>query len=116
VSPFNAGLFSRDSFDKWNQATGETVAVTGWDAEKLRAEKPECFFLSDLESRDPLRLRNTHALRFVEVLDRLYQERDQFAREDRLPWNSSWLAPPRSWAPPDWLYQSPVITMYYNPR
>ncbi len=115
VSPFNAGPFSRDSFDKWNQETGETVIITGWDAEKLRAEKPEHFFLSDLESRDLLRLGDPDTLSFVAALQDLYQEREEFARE-RPPWSTTWLAPGRDWAPPDWLYTSPRITLYSQPR
>lgn len=115
VSPFNAGPFSQHLFDKWNRETEETVVVTGWDAGELKAHRPDCFFLSDLESRDLLRLGNPEVKGFVAALESLYRDRDEFARELPLPWNPSWLAPPRSWAPPDWLYQSPVITMYYNP-
>ena len=47
------------------------------------------------------------------ALDQLYQRRRVFAR--RTP-PFSWLAPGRRWAPPDWLYPSPRITMYYEPR
>ena len=113
VSPYNGGPFPPGAFDDWNRRNGNRVAITGWDAAKLRAEKPEVFFLSDLESQDLLRLKRPDALAFVAALDRFYEGRHTVARRESAP---AWLAPPRSWAPPDWLYQSPVITMYYNPR
>lgn len=113
LSPYNAGPFSRPLFDQWNRETGNRIVVTGWDADKLRAEKPDVFFLSDLESQDLVRLRRPEALSFVAALDQIYRHRRVFARPE-VPF--AWLAPPRSWAPPDWLYPSPRITMYYNYR
>jgi hypothetical protein len=113
VSPYNAGPFSRPLFDKWNQRNGSDIIITGWDTSKLRAEKPGIFFLSDLESQDLLRLKRPDALAFVAALNSLYQKQQVFGPVRDLP---VWLAPPRSWAPPDWLYQSPRITMYYRPR
>jgi hypothetical protein len=113
LSPYNGGPFSRRMFDEWNQRNGNRVVLTGWDAAKLEAEKPAMFFLSDLESQDLIRLKRPDALAFVAALDKLYEGRHMVARRESVP---SWLAPPRSWAPPDWLYQSPIITMYYRPR
>jgi len=113
VSPYNAGLFSRRMFEEWNRQNGSRVVVTGWDAKKLRAEKPDIFFLSDLESQDLLRLKRPDAIEFVAALNSLYQKQQVFGPVRDLP---AWLAPPRSWAPPDWLYQSPRITMYHRPR
>ncbi|NIQ98919.1 MAG: hypothetical protein GTN78_01765, partial [Gemmatimonadales bacterium] len=82
----------------------------------LTAERPHYFFLSDLESRDLLRLGRDDARRLLSALEGLYTGREIIAPNAFLPHYWSWLAPPRSWAPPDWLYPSPVITMYYNPR
>jgi hypothetical protein len=100
-------------FEEWNRQNGNRVVITGWDADKLQAEKPGIFFLSDLESQDLLRLKRSDALALVAALDGLYQEQRTFGPVRDLP---AWLAPPRSWAPPDWLYQSPRITMYHRPR
>jgi len=116
VSPYNAGPLFQALFRKWNEESGERVVITGWNAEKLKEERPEYFFLSDLESRDLLRLRRPDALGFVAALDALYEKREEFFQDAFWPWRTSWLAPPRGWAPPDWLYPSPVITMYCNPR
>ena len=113
VSPYNAGPFSRRMFEEWNRRNGNRIVITGWDADKLQAERPGIFLLSDLGSQDLLRLKRPDALTFVAALDGLYQEQRTFGPVRDLP---IWLAPPRSWAPPDWLYQSPRITMYYNPR
>jgi hypothetical protein len=62
---------------------------------------------------DLLRLRNEEATRFVRTLDEMYQDRTVFART---PEPFAWLAPGRDWAPPDWLYLSPEITLYREPR
>jgi hypothetical protein len=113
ASPYNAGQFSRAMFEHWNRANGGRVVTTGWDTRALEAQKPDVFFLSDLESQDPVRLRRPEAIAFVSALDGIYKDKIVFGRPDQA---FSWLAPPRSWAPPDWLYQSPIITMYYNPR
>ena len=114
VSPFNAGPFSKPWFDKWNQETGSRVVITGWDSQKLLAERPAFFFLSDLESQDLIRLRDPAAVGFVSTLDRLYQKKVAYERPGPTKWG--WLVPPRSLAPPDWLYPDPRITMYYKPR
>lgn len=114
VSPFNAGPVSARWFEDWNRAHGNRVVVTGWDVRKLETEKPVVFFLSDLESQDLLRLKRPDALAFVAALARLYRDKTAFGPATDEP--PLWLAPPRSWAPPDWLYQSPRITMYYSPR
>jgi len=113
VAPHNAGAFSRPMFETWNRQNGDRIIVTGWDAHRLRAEKPDLFFLSDLESQDLIRLGDAKALEFADALGEVYRDHRVFARAQS-PF--SWLAPPRRYAPPDWLYQSPRITMYYNPR
>ncbi len=117
VSPFNAGLFSRGMFEDWNERTGQRVVITGWDAGKLEAEKPDFFLLSDLESQDLIRLRNPDALDFVAALDTFYQSREQFGgphpRPPPLPLR--WLFP-GSWSgPPDWLYRHCRVTLYSEP-
>jgi len=115
VSPYNAGPFppSREAFEELNDRAGHPVVITGWDRGKLQAERPAVFFLSDLEVVDLLRLRNEEATRFVRTLDEMYQDRTVFART---PAPFAWLAPGRDWAPPDWLYLSPEITLYREPR
>jgi hypothetical protein len=114
VSPFNAGPLSKPWFDKWNRETGNRVVITGWDSQKLLADRPDIFFLSDLESQDLIRLRDPAAVGFVSTLDRLYQKKVVYERPG--PTKCGWLVPPRSLAPPDWLYPDPRITMYYKPR
>ena len=113
VSALNSGPFTRKAFEEWNAATGERVVVTGWDAEMLARVRPEMFFVSDAESSDWLRLREPKVVRFMEALERIYARRSEYARPAP---RFSWLAPPRAWAPPDWLYPNPHITMYYRPR
>ncbi len=111
VSPYNAGTFSRDWFEEWNARAGRRIVVTEWDSKVLRARKPEVFCLSDLESADPLRLRDPTVVAFVETLGQVYSGREEAVGVTApLPW----LAPDREWAPPDWLYPSPGITVYYN--
>jgi len=113
ISPFNAGAYSRPWFQQWNKGVGERVVVTGWSAGELERLRPEAFLLSDLESQDLLRLGDRQAVDLVAALDGLYQARIDFSRP---PTPFSWLAPGRDWAPPDWLYPSPRITLYYEPR
>jgi 4-amino-4-deoxy-L-arabinose transferase-like glycosyltransferase len=114
VSPYNAGAFSRPMFDEWNRSARRPVVVADWDARKLRSARPDVFFLSDLESQDLLRLHDPKATEFVEALSHLYAESWSF---HGAPAAASWaLGPPRSWAPPDWLYPQPIITVYYSPR
>ena len=113
VSPYNAGGFSRQMFDAWNAEQRDRVVVTGWDGANLAAARPSLFFLSDLESADPLRLRDPAARGFLSELERRYSERRTFGGA---PIPFSWLAPGRSRQPPDWLYDSPRITVYYGWR
>ncbi len=113
VSPYNAGPFSRGMFEEWNRRSGGRVVVTGWDAARLRAEKPDVFLLSDVESQDLLRLKRPEAVGFVAALGGVYRSRHMFS-DFGMPFG--WLGPPRAWAPPDWRYVSPRITMYYDPR
>lgn len=113
VSPYNAGGFSRQMFDAWNAEQGDRVVITGWDGASLAAAQPSLFFLSDLESADPLRLRHPAALGFMSELERRYSERRTLGGA---PAPFSWLAPGREWAPPDWPYDSPRITLYYDWR
>jgi len=113
VSPYNAGAFSRASFEQWNAANQHPVAITGWDVAKLASSRPSLFVLSDLETMDLVRLKDPAASRFTASLRKTYQGRETFG-----PWGNwpAWLAPPRSWAPPDWLYPYPRMTVYYSPR
>jgi hypothetical protein len=117
VSPFNAGTFSRAMFEDWNERTGQRVVITGWDAGKLEAEKPDFFFLSDLESQDLIRLRNPDALDFVAALDALYRSKEEFgglySRPPPLLWQ--WLFPGLWSGPPDWLYRPCRVTLYSEP-
>ncbi len=113
VSPFNGGPFSAPGFEKWNQERGNPVVVTGWEAERLRADPPDIFFISDLELRDLVRLEDRAAIEFRSTLSRTYEKQRVFLRP---PPPFSWLSPPRSWVPPDWRYVDPVIKMYYQPR
>ena len=113
VSPYNAGGFPPHMFDVWNAEQGDRIVVTGWDGTNLAAARPALFFLSDLESADPLRLRDPATLGFISELERRYSERRTLGGE---PAPFSWLAPDRELAPPDWLYDSPRITLYYDWR
>jgi hypothetical protein len=114
VSPFNAGPLSRSAFEDWNEKAGGRVVVTGWQAGALAEPAPDVFFLSDLESRDRLRLGDPDAVSFVAALNSTYTVRHEFATA--APAWSTWPAPGRRHAPPDWLYPDPHITMYHNPR
>ena len=100
-------------FDAWNAEQGDRIVVTGWDGANLGAARPALFFLSDLESGDPLRLRDPAALGFMSALERRYSAQRTFGNA---PAPFSWLAPGREWVPPDWLYDSPRITLYYDWR
>jgi 4-amino-4-deoxy-L-arabinose transferase-like glycosyltransferase len=111
VSPYNAGAFSRQGFEELNRRAGGIIVVTGWEENVLRRTRPTVFVLSDLESRDLLRLRDDAARRFSYTLEEVYKYRAIFARPPAL---GAWLAPGREWAPPDWLYPSPIITLYHN--
>jgi len=111
VSPYNAGPFSRRFFSEWNRERGDPVAITGWDAQSLRDQRPDVFFLSDLESMDRIRLRDPDAVAFVEALDSIYKQRTSFSQSPPIR-----LAPDPAWAPPDWRYESPRIIMYESPR
>jgi hypothetical protein len=113
VSPYNAGAFSAPLFEEWNQQMGERVVVTGWDRGALARLRPDYFFLSDLESADPVRLGTPEALSFVAELEEVYESRRVY-EQGRPPF--SWLGPGRRWAPPDWLYPCPRITLYYGLR
>jgi hypothetical protein len=111
VSPYNAGQFSVAWFERWNNATGSRIAITGWDAERLRAAPPVLFFISDLESADLRRLGRVEVVNFLSALDETYGARAVYGART-LPF--SWLGPPRRRQPPDWLYPAPEITMYYG--
>jgi hypothetical protein len=113
VSPYNAGPFSLPLFNAWNAASGGRVILTGWDAGKLEAGPPDCFVFSDLESMDPLRLKDPAAIRFVDTLGSIYRNRLSY---QPVRYYLPWLAPPHTWAPPDWLYPIPRITVYSEPR
>jgi hypothetical protein len=118
VSPFNGGPVLRGLFEDWNQRTGQRVVITGWDADRLREDRPNFFFLSDLESQDMIRLRDPDALDFVAALDALYQQTDEFPGARRslpvVPWR--WLFPGLWSGPPDWLYRQCRVTLYSEPK
>ena len=109
VSPFNAGALSAPAFAEWNRDAGDRVAVTGWEAARLTTARPDLFFLSDLESKDLIRLRDPEAHDFLAALGAHYRTRKVYARATP-PF--AWLAPGREHCPPDWLYQSPHVTLY----
>lgn len=116
VSPYNGGPLTKALFEQWNRANGERVVVTGWDVGALAALTPHVFVLSDLVTRDQLRLATPEGLearRFVSALDSWYAERMELGPP---PAPFSWLGPGRRRAPPDWLYPSPRLTVYYSPR
>ncbi len=111
VSPYNAGQFRVAWFERWNEATGNRIAITGWDAERLRSAPPVLFFISDLESADLRRLGRVEVVSFLSALDEIYGARAVYGGS-ALPF--SLLGPPRHRLPPDWLYTVPEITMYYG--
>jgi hypothetical protein len=113
VSPYNAGAFSAPAFEAWNAANGHPVVVTGWSVHALRREAPDAVALSDLESSDVFRLRMPDAVEFRDALNLFYEHQTIYERGSH-PF--SWLAPPRLWAPPDWLYPVPVIRVFDEPR
>ena len=78
---------------------------------KLRATRPYVFYLSDLEVSDLLRLKDPAATEFVRTLSEVYSGAILYKRP---PTPFAGLAPGRTWAPPDWLYPSPEITLYHN--
>jgi len=111
VSPYNAGAFSRHWFDDWNLTADHPVIVTGWSADAVRQSPAAVFFLSDLEVADPRRLGRPDVIEFLTALDETYPNEITFGGR---PLPFSWLAPGRSRQPPDWLYPTPSITMYYH--
>lgn len=114
MSPYNAGAFSKESFENWNTRAPHRVVITGWEAARFEVTTPDIFILSDLESADFLRLGNHSARALVERLSRSYSDHRTF---ESLPSATSrWLAPPRQLQPPDWRYPSPIITVYSRPR
>ena len=78
-------------------------------AARLMVARPDLFFLSDLESRDLMRLRDPEARDFLAALGAHYRTRKVYARATP---RFAWLAPGRDHSPPDWLYQSPHVTLY----
>jgi hypothetical protein len=111
VSPYNAGQFSVAWFERWNDATGSRITITGWDVDRLCAAPPVLFFISDLESADLRRLGRVEVVSFLSALDETYSARAVYGAS---PLPFSWLGPPRRRQPPDWLYPAPEITMYYG--
>jgi hypothetical protein len=109
VSPYNGGPSSQEGFTRWDAGVNGRVAITGWNVAALEAARPWAFLVSDLESRDLLRLKNPEATKFMQALGRVYKHRLLIANP-RPPF--AWVAPDREWAPPDWLYLWPQITVY----
>jgi hypothetical protein len=111
VVPVNGGPMAQERFAEFQAARGEPIVVTGWDSAKLRATRPYVFYLSDLEVSDLLRLKKPEVTDFVRTLSELYSGTILYKRP---PTPFARLAPDRAWAPPDWLYPSPEITLYHN--
>ncbi|UCC67831.1 MAG: glycosyltransferase family 39 protein [Armatimonadota bacterium] len=112
VSPWNSGPLFRDRFEAWNQEAGRIV-VTGWDAARVTAEKPDFFFTCDLETADVLRLEKPEAVEVVEALWSTYAHQTVF---ERPPARHTWLFPNRESAPPDWLYRWPRVVLWSEPE
>ena len=111
-TPYNGGARSGADFQAWRTQVPFRVAVTGWDADRLRRTKPDYYVLSDFESADRVRLEQPDALGLVQALDDTYDERAVF----RPAAVSERLGPRRAAGPPDWLYARPQITIYQARR
>jgi 4-amino-4-deoxy-L-arabinose transferase-like glycosyltransferase len=112
VSPWNSGPLFREQFEAWNQEAGRVV-VTGWDAERVTAEKPEFFITCNLETMDMLRLEKPEAVELVHALWSTYAHQTVF---ERPPGRYGWLFPSRESAPPDWLYRWPKVVLWSEPE
>jgi hypothetical protein len=79
---------------------------TGWDAEKLRDEKPNWFVMSEFEWREKARLKDAGYEKFAAALEADYTLEKTFQ-------NSAPLAlPGREFVPHDFLYTDPEIVIY----
>jgi len=110
VTPYNGGLRSLPEFHRWQRENPPyRVVVIGWEAAKLRAERPNFFIVSDAEYADLLRLKRPAAVALMEALPRRLRSRQDFEPPPPL----LWLRPDKIACPPDWLYTWPRIEVYY---
>lgn len=80
--------------------------LIGFDAEKLRQQKPQWFVMSEFEWRDEARLRPQEFGRFMKELNNEY-------RLEKTYKHHPWLAlPGRNFVPHDFLYTNPEIRIY----
>jgi 4-amino-4-deoxy-L-arabinose transferase-like glycosyltransferase len=115
LSPYNAGAFSKKLFEEWNTRSSISVVITGWDVIDLEKQHPDIFILSDLETADMLRLDDLSAKSFMDSLAYNYTNSHSYHSDLFGGFNFA-LAPPRRFQPPDWLYSTPIITVYSRPR
>lgn len=85
-------------------AANYRLAIVGFDAGKLRHEKPEVFVLSEYEWMEKQRLNDSAWRDFQKSLNRDYVLAQTF--------NSLRLGPRRTYEPHDYLYTHPEIRVY----
>ena len=108
ITPFNGGLRNRAEFEDWRAKAPFRVAITGWEADRLREAHPDYYALSDFEWADRVRLRQPAALWLMRALDKDYTQRALF----KAPPVADFLGPRRARCPPDWLYARPEVAVY----
>jgi 4-amino-4-deoxy-L-arabinose transferase-like glycosyltransferase len=82
------------------------LRVTGFDAQRLKAEKPRWFVMSAFERRDKKRLDNATFKPFMRRLESLYEVKATFKNR------SPFILPGRSFVPHDFLYTNPKVNVY----
>jgi hypothetical protein len=101
LNPNNAGERSADAFYAKNPPWKYNFVITGFDADKLRASKPDVFVISDFEMRYKARRKDVVWHNFEKTLRELYPNVAKFG--------------PKLldlWKPEDAMYQSPTIWVY----
>jgi len=110
ITPYNAGALSLAEFQRWQQDNPPyRIIIIGWDAAKLRRERPHYFIVSDAEYADLLRLKRPDAVALMNALPQSYAKLRAFEPPPPLPW----LRPPKLACPPDWLYTWPRVEVFY---
>ncbi|NLC55976.1 MAG: phospholipid carrier-dependent glycosyltransferase [Armatimonadetes bacterium] len=106
--PWNGGLKTRHEFERARSRWPYAFLPGGWTAQRLLAERPQCFIASNLEEqiRDGIRLGLPEARNLVMMLERLYRK-EVFAPSVAWP---GLLGPGNP--PEDWIYPAPTITVY----
>ncbi|MCC6442158.1 MAG: glycosyltransferase family 39 protein [Armatimonadetes bacterium] len=109
LNPWNGGAKTRPLFERTKNDSGYRLTVTGTDAERLRAAKPDYFVISDFEYGDPLRLHLPGFEAFWKALNHDYREIRRFEKTPRLgPLDFGKKGLP----PHDWLYPYPALRLY----